>query len=212
MPFVISTAERERRETPPSTLVYQCRPLLGRVGAPGPTGAVQTNHADQGSGVMRSGGELRQSRKRSHSGVSRPTGAVQKTRYQSFRPAPSAAHCYARKDARSQRRANPKRRRTAFDDTAVLIASPAFSRVSCRASRQTGRSGGVARGGILGMSCTPPFAAVGCRPAASLPPPKAAKRLRPPRAARYSSTVVLNVSVSLSPGLRTRTPSFFSMA
>ena len=102
VPFVISTAERERRETPPSTLVNQCRPLLGRVGAPGPTGAVQTNHADQGSGVMRSGGELRQSRKRSHSGVSRPTGAVQKTRYQSFRPAPSAAHCYARKEARSQ--------------------------------------------------------------------------------------------------------------
>ena len=128
VPFVISTAERERRETPPSTLVNQCRPLLGRVGTPGPTGAVQTNHADQGSGVMRSGGELRQSRKRSHSGVSRPTGAVQTNRADlpSIRPAPSAAHCYARKDARSQRRANPKRRRTAFDDTAVLIASPAF--------------------------------------------------------------------------------------
>ena len=28
--------------------------------------------------------------------------------------------------ARSQRRANPKRRRTAFDDRAVLIAAPAF--------------------------------------------------------------------------------------
>ena len=80
VPFVISTAERERRETPPSTLVNQCRPLLGRVGAPGPTGVVQTNRADQGSGVMRSGGELRQSRKRSHSGVSRPTGAVQTNR------------------------------------------------------------------------------------------------------------------------------------
>ena len=80
VPFVISTAERERRETPPSTLVNQCRPLLGRVRAPGPTGAIQTNHADQGSGVMRSGGELRQSRKRSHSGVSRPTGAVQTNR------------------------------------------------------------------------------------------------------------------------------------
>ena len=169
MPFVISTAERERRETPPSMLVNQCRPLLGRVGAPGPTGAVQTNHADQGSGVMRSGGELRQSRKRSHSGVSRPTGAVQKTRYQSFRPAPSAAHCYARKDARSQRRANPKRRRTAFDDTAVLIASPRFLAACPAGHRGRPEGQGASQEGYFRDVLYTPF----CRsrlPPGSIPP------------------------------------------
>ena len=62
--------------------------------------------------------------------------------------APPCTICRALSCAEAKREANPKRRREDFDDRAVLIASPAPQPRDRRESRQTGRSGGVARGGI----------------------------------------------------------------
>ena len=103
---------------------------------------------------------------------------------------PPAPRCRALVCAETKREAIPNRRRITLDDNAVLIASPAPQPRDRRESRQTGRSGGVARGGIGNRDASPgvlypllqtpaaarqhPFPAR--RSVRTPPPPKAAKK------------------------------------
>ena len=133
----------------------------GGVGVPGPTGADDICFRNGLPGRVRAPG---------------PTGAVQTNRYHSFRPAPSAAHCYARKS-----RAKPapnvgekeKDRRTGLNCGPRALAARPTGVAADRKVRGS-RKRGYRKPGRKSGCPVPPFANPGCHPAAVLPPPKAA--------------------------------------